>query len=65
MNKPRNLHKPQMYDLVFISGGKVKETVLFNSSKALCLNKKRLVQDFYKNGILITRPIEERKNLFY
>lgn len=51
----KNLNPPKTYDLVFISGGIVKETVMTNVQKPLALWKRLQVKHLYTNGILVVQ----------
>lgn len=50
----------KMYDLLYISGGKIKETVMTNKPKPICLWKKNQIKSQYTNRSLEVRPITDR-----
>ena len=60
MNKPKHLNPTTKYDLVFMSGGVVKETVLFSVDKALANWKRLQVKHLYTNGLLVVRKVSDR-----
>ena len=54
------LTKPQLYNLVWIVNGKVKEIVMRNATKPLCLFKKRnLEKTTHRTGLLQCRKVQQ------